>query len=145
LRWHPSRSHPHEQINVDRTGTELMWFDVVACTKTRSWALPITVGEGIGSGEGNPSNDGRFVALGNNAAMFVVDMDPQPPYAPYPNRRIGPVYTFPPCSLTASAPNSWVINSVAVSPSGKFVDISFDSGNDTTYDANRIYAVDPAT
>ena len=144
-RWHPSPAHPHEQINVNSSGNELMWFDVTTCTKTRSWILPIRVDYGIGSGEGNPSNDGRFVALGNNNAMFVVDMDPQPPYAPYPNRRIGPVYTFPPCSLTAGAPNSWVINSVAVSPAGKFVDISFDSGNDTTFDANRIYEVDPAT
>ncbi len=144
-RWHPSPNHPHEQINVNSSGTELMWFDVTTCTKTRTWALPIAVNYGIGSGEGNPSNDGRFVALGSNVAMFVVDMDPQPPYAPYPNKRVGPVYTFPPCSLTTGAPNSWVINSVSVSPSGRYVDISFDSGNDTTYDANRIYDVDPAT
>ena len=31
-RWHPSPLHHHEQINVDPTGTELMWFDVVTCT-----------------------------------------------------------------------------------------------------------------
>ena len=144
-RWNPSSAHPHELINVNSTGDELCWYDVTTCTKTRSWTLPLTANYGIGSGEGSPSNDGRFVAVGNNNAMVVVDMDPQPPYAPYPNQRIGPVYTFPPCSLTASAPNSWVINSVAVSSSGKYVDISFDSGNDTTYDANRIYEVDPAT
>src|SRR5213083_3158069 len=24
-RWHPSPLHPHEQINVNRAGTELMW------------------------------------------------------------------------------------------------------------------------
>ena len=144
-RWHPASAHAHELVNVNSSGNELEWYDVTTCTTTRTWTLPITVDYGIGSGEGNPSNDGRFVALGNNNAMFVVDMDPQPPYAPYPNKRIGPVYTFPPCSLTAGAPNTWVINSVAMSPSGKYVDISFDSGNDTTYDANRIYDVDPAT
>ena len=146
-RWHPSPAHSHEQINVNSSGTELMWFDVTTCTKTRSWILPIAVDYGIGSGEGNPSNDGRFVALGNNSAMFVVDMDPQPPYAPYPNRRIGPVYTFPPCSLTASAPNTWTIGNLGASPSGRFVDVKFAAagGNDTTYDAHRIYEVDPAT
>ena len=146
-RWHPSPAHPHEQINVNSSGNELMWFDVTTCTKTRSWILPIAVDYGIGSGEGNPSNDGRFVALGNNSAMFVVDMDPQPPYAPYPNRRIGPVYTFPPCSLTASAPNTWTIGNLGASPSGRFVDVKFAAagGNDTTYDAHRIYDVDPAT
>src|SRR5437867_2648758 len=39
-RWHPSLAHPHEQINVNRAGTELMWFDVTTCTKTRTWTLP---------------------------------------------------------------------------------------------------------
>ena len=145
-RWHPSPSHPHEQINVDPAGRELMWFDVTTCTKTRSWALPITVDYGIGSGEGNPSNDGRFVALGNNTAMFVADMDPRPPYAPYPSVRIGPVYTFPPESLTASSPGTWTIDNLSVSPSGQYVDVKFGSADDCgSYDLHRIFEVDPST
>jgi hypothetical protein len=144
-RWHPSTLHPHELINVDSSGTELAWFDVTTCTKTRSWTLPITVDYGIGSAKGNPSQDGRLVALNNNSAMFVVDMDPQPPYPPYPSVRMGPVYTFPPCSLTTDAPNVWTIDNISISPSGKYVDVKFGSGNDTTLDANRIYEVDPAT
>jgi len=145
-RWHPSPAHPHEQINVDPTGTELMWFDVVACTKTRSWTLPITVDYGIGSGEGNPSNDGRFVALGSNAAMFVVDMDPQPPYAPYPSVRIGPVYTYPPESLTTAAPGSWTIDNLSVSPSGRYVVVKFGSADNCgSYDMERVFEVDPGT
>ena len=55
-RWHPSLAHAHERINVNRTST-LSWFDVVTCTATRSWTLPLAV---IGIG-GNPSDDGRFV------------------------------------------------------------------------------------
>ena len=51
-RWHPSREHANEQINVDAAGTELMWFDVTTCTKTRSWPLPFAAHYGIGSGEG---------------------------------------------------------------------------------------------
>ena len=145
-RWHPSRAHPHEQINVNRAGTELMWFDVTTCTKTRSRTLPIAVDYGIGSGEGNPSNDGRFVALGNNTDMFVVDMDPEPPLAPYPNRRIGPVYHFPPESLTAGNPDSWTIGNLSISPSGAYVDVKFASGgDDTTADLHRIFEVDPRT
>src|SRR5207249_7976481 len=90
-RWHPSRAHAHEQINVNSTGKELMWFDVVSCTKTRSWSLlSIPADYGIGSGEGNASNDGRFVMIGGTSQVYVVDMDPQPPFAPYPNQRIGP-------------------------------------------------------
>ncbi|TMQ69976.1 MAG: hypothetical protein E6K80_09960 [Candidatus Eisenbacteria bacterium] len=143
-RWHPSPLHPHEQINVDPTGTELMWFDVVDCVKTRSWKLPITVDFGIGSGEGNPSNDGRFVALGNDSAMFVVDMDPRPPLPAYPNRRIGPVYRFPPCSLSTNC----MIGNLSISPSGRYVDVKYSSGNDSSDispDLHRIYEVDSAT
>jgi len=91
---------------------------------TRSWTLPITVDYGIGSGKGNPTNDGRFVALGNRSAMFIVDMDPQPPYEPYPNVRIGPVYAFPPESLTTAAPDTFTIDHLSISPSGKFLYVS---------------------
>jgi len=122
-----------------------MWFDVTTCTKTRSWILPVVANYGIGSGEGNPSNDGRFVVVGNNNAMVVVDMDPQPPFPAYPVPRIGPVYVFPPCSLTTSSPLTWSIGNVSISPSGKYVDVKFSSGNDTTVDLHRIYEVDPLT
>src|SRR5262245_34708304 len=88
-RWHPSKRHPKEMINVNSSGTELSWVDVTSCVKTRTWTLPLKADYGIGSGEGNPSNDGRFVAIGNQTQMVVVDMDPQPPYAPYPSKRIG--------------------------------------------------------
>ena len=144
-RWHPSQSHPNEQINVTSAGTELMWFDVTTCTKTRSWTLPLTADYGIGSGEGNPSEDGRFVVVGNNSAIVVVDMDPQPPYAAYPNKRIGPVYTFPPCSLLTGSPTSCTIGNVSISPSGRYVDVKYSGGSDTTADMHRIYEVDPAT
>jgi len=131
---------------VDSSGTELMWFDVTTCTQTRSWTLPITVDYGIGSGKGNPSRDGRFVALGNNTAMFVVDMDPQPPYAPYPNVRIGPVYAFPPESLSTAAPAAWTVDHLSVSPSGKYVDVKFGSADDCgSFDMHRIFEVDPGT
>ncbi len=146
-RWNPSKAHPHELINVNSSGTELCWYDVTTCTKTRSWTLPIPV-DGFDSGEGNASFDGRFVALGNHDGMFVVDMDPQPPYAPWPSVRIGPVYSFPPCSLSTSDPGTWVWDYISVSPSGKYVEVKFEScsaTNDSTNDAHRIYEVDPAT
>ncbi len=139
-RWHPSPAHPHEQINVDRAGSGLEWFDVTTCIRTRAWTLPIAV-DGFGSGEGNPSNDGRFVALGNATAMVVVDMDPQLPYAPYPNKRIGPVYTFPPCSLGVT---SCTPSNLSVSPSGRYVEVKY-SGADSLGDVHRIYEIDPVT
>jgi len=80
-RWHPSRRHAHERIGVGKEGRRLVWMDVTTCRITRSWDLPIEV-DGIGSGEGNTSRDGRFVVLGRGSRLFVVDMDPQAPEAP---------------------------------------------------------------
>jgi len=144
-RWHPSPAHARELINVTSDGGTLMWVDIVNCVKTLVWSLPITVNYGIGSGNGNTSNDGRFVALGNERGMFVVDMDPQPPFAPWPASRMGPVYTFPPCSLSVTTPLNCAIGSLSISPSGRYIDLKYGSGTDTTADLHRIFEVDPAT
>jgi hypothetical protein len=147
-RWHPTTAHRNEHINVNREGTELMWFDVVNCVKTRSWPLPIVANYGIGRSKGNPSNDGRYVAIANDSQIVVVDMDPQPPHAPYPNLRIGPVYTIPACSLDVNRPDSSVISYVGISPSGKYLDMKFKSALqagetscDTLCDLHRIFKV----
>lgn len=133
-RWHPSPAHPHEMINVDRSGNELSWYDVVACTKMRSWTLPITSNYGVGSGEGNPSNDGRFVAIASDSQMVIVDMDPQPPFAAYPSRRIGPPRTIADCGLTGCA-----IDWVSVSASGRYAVVNYDG------DYPRVFDIDPNT
>lgn len=130
-RWHPSREHPNERINVK--GSQLIWFDVVSCVKTRSWTLPVAV-PGIGPWEGNPSADGRFVALTDSTRFFVVDMDPQPPFAPYPSSRIGPMTDLTDCGI-----GSCTIDWVSVSPSGKYVVVSYDG------DYVRVYDVNPGT
>ena len=149
-RWHPKFVHSREQINVNEAGTELAWFDVVNCVKTRSWTLPIVSDYGIGSGEGNVSNSGRFVAIANQQQMVVVDMDPPPNVAPpYPYRRVGPVYTFPACSLDVAQPNVGRISYVSISPSGKYIDVKYGrvGGADTSEcislcDPHRIFEVD---
>lgn len=147
-RWHPSPAHANEQIAVNRAGTELMWFDVVGCQKTRSWTLPFAADYGIGSGEGNTSADGRYVVIADANRMVVVDMDPQAPNAPaYPYKRIGPVYTFPPCSLDVMRPSFCPPGNISISPSGRYIDVKYGSGGadcDTLCDLHRIYEVDSA-
>jgi hypothetical protein len=147
-RWHPDPAHANEQIAVNKAGTELQWFDVVRCVKTRSWPLPIRSDYGIGRGEGNASADGRFVVIANDEQMVVVDMDPKAPNAPaYPFQRIGPVYTFPPCSLEVGRPTFCPPGNISISPSGKYIDVKFGSGGvdcDTLCDLHRIYEVDSA-
>jgi len=71
--------------------------------------------------------------------------DPRPPYAPYPNRRIGPVYHFPPESLSTDAPERWTIGNLSISPSGRYVDVKFSTQEPLTEDAHRIFEVDSAT
>ena len=145
-RWHPSRARANTVINVERSGRELMWYDVVTCTKTRSWTLPITADYGIGSGEGNASNDGRFVCIANATQMVVVDMDPQPPFAPWPNRRFGPVYSLDPCGVDPADPaGNCEIGNISISPSGKYVDVKFSGNTNVTQDVHRIFRVDPQT
>jgi hypothetical protein len=131
-RWHPSPAHPHERINV--SGSELMWYDVVNCVKTRSWTLPYAV-QYFGPSEGNPSFDGRFAALTDGARMFVVDMDPQAPFAPWPAQRIGPSVAINECGLSGGCTIDWV----SISPSGKYAVVSYDG------DFPRVFDVNPAT
>lgn len=146
-RWHPSPRLPTVQIAVNKAGTELMWFDVATCRKLRSWSLPFPA-KGIGQGEGNVSDDGRFAVLSDDSRMVVVDMDPRPPGAPpYPYRRIGPVHTFVPCSLKAGEPSFCPVGNIGLSPSGRYIDLKFGSGGvpcDTICDLHRIYSVDTA-
>jgi Bacterial Ig-like domain (group 2) len=121
-RWHPSPAHPHERINVN--GNQLTWFDVVTCTPTRSWMLPFSV-NGFGSGEGNPSLDGRFAALADATRMFVVDME---------GNHIGPAVDVSDCGLSSCS-----IDWVSISPSGKYAVVSYDG------DYPRVYDVNPTT
>jgi uncharacterized protein YjdB len=129
-RWHPSPAHPHERIAV--SGTELMWFDVTTCTKTRSWTLPVSV-DGIGSYEGNPSNDGRYVALGNadGSSIFVVDMQ---------TSRIGPVYN----ALANCHMSGCVYDWVQISASGKYVIVDWTASPDTGQ-AFQVWDMDTTT
>ena len=128
-RWHPSL--PHVRINAK--DAELSWFDVVDCVELRSWTLPFPV-DFFGPGEGNTTRDGRFAALTDGQRMFVVDMDPQPPLAPYPDPRIGPVYDFSNCGL-ADCTLGWV----SISASGKYVVVKYN------LDHPRVFDVDPLT
>src|SRR5207247_1316555 len=113
------------------SGTRLSWFDVVSCTETRSWALPIAADYGIGSGEGNPSNDGRFVLIGGTRQIYVLDMDPQPPFAPYPNQRIGPALDVSNCGLSDCS-----IDWSGMSASGKYAVVSYNGDNPRVFDVN---------
>jgi hypothetical protein len=129
-RWHPAPAHPREMINVNSSGTELAWIDATTGLKTRTWTLPFAV-TGFGHGEGNASVDGRFVTLASGTRMFVVDMDPQPPYTPYPNRRIGPAVDISSCGLSSCA-----IDWVSSSASGKYSVVSHDGDHPRVFDVN---------
>src|SRR2546426_5863455 len=93
-------------------------------TGVQTCALPIYV-----------SLDGRYVALSDGTRAFLVDMDPQTPFAPYPAQRIGPTVDLTNCGLSSGCSIDWV----SVSPSGKYVVVVYNG------DYLRVYDVDPAT
>lgn len=130
-RWNPSTLHPHERINV--SGTRLEWFDVTDCTQTRVWTLPISYATDFEMG---PSQDGRYIALGDSTRAFVVDMDPQAPLASYAsgNKRIGPARDVSDCGLSSCS-----IDSIDMSPGGKYVFVHYNG------DFGRVFDVDPNT
>jgi hypothetical protein len=140
-RWHPSPKYPHIRINVK--GDMLEWFDVVKCRQVRKWDLPVPIRDN-GMGEGNVSLDGRFIVLADKQGekIFVVDMDPQPPFAPYPNKRIGPICDVSKCGLACGCEVDWF----SVSPSGKYAVVNYAGGKDDTWgDYPRVFDIDPKT
>jgi hypothetical protein len=132
-RWHPQRAHV--LVNVDKGGRELSFFDVTTCTKVAAWTLPAKV-EGIGAGEGNLSDDGRYVALANDDVLFVVDLA-----APSGPAKTGPMYPLVPCGID----DDCRIGNVSISPSGRYVDVKFKGKGEETKDLHRILDVDPGT
>jgi hypothetical protein len=130
-RWVWSPSHVNERMNVK--GTLLEWFDVVRCQQTRVWTLPFAHSNDFEMG---PSRVGRFIALGDSTRAFVVDMDPQPPFATYAsgNKRIGPAADLSSCELS-----SCTVDSINISPSGKYVLVRYKG------DDQRVFDVDPIT
>src|SRR5690349_18662204 len=129
-RWHPSLTHAYERVKA--YGTQLWWYDIRTCAITRSWTLPIAAPGDIEMG---PSRDGRFIALSTATQVFVVDMDPQPPFAPYPSQRLGPVYDFSSCGALSGC----TLDFTQVSASGRYVIVHFQG------DWQQVLDVDPNT
>ena len=129
-RWLPTLSHKNERLS--NQGGRLFWYDVLTCNTTRSWTLPFSATADIEMG---PSRDGRFIALSNGSQVFVVDMDPQTPFAPYPSQRVGPVYDFSNCGVSSGCTLDWT----QVSASGNYVIVHFEG------DWQQVLDVDPNT
>ena len=127
-RWNPDPTHANEVILAPSGGNKLYWFDVVANQVTRSWTLPMNITY-IGNTKGNPSQDGRYVLLGNATHMFVLDM------SSYPAVRTGPVFDF------ASEGLGGTISYYSISPSGNYALVHYSS----PAEALRVFDVNPTT
>lgn len=121
-RWHPDLNHANERINV--RGRMLEWFNVVTCKRTKSISLPFSVNN-FGSGEGNPSFDGRYAAFADDTRMIVVDMA---------TGEIGVPYNVSSCGLSRCT-----IGWVSISPSGMYAVVSYKG------DHVRVFDVQPST
>jgi hypothetical protein len=126
-RWVPTLAHKYERLSNE--GGTLFWYDVRTCATTRSWNLPFSATADIEMGA---SNDGRYIALSDGRRVFVVDMDPQAPYSPYPNQRIGPASDYSSCGVSSGCTLDWA----QVSASGKYVILHFEGDWQQVLDVN---------
>ena len=132
-RWHPSQ--PYVQIAVDNKGSELKWVDVRTgkTDRNHSWKFEPGAVQGIGMGEGNPSDDARYIALGRTTEVtpgrflthvFAVDM--------LGNRMGDTSWTVPDCDL---APNdNCDVGWFTISPDGHFLVVKYADQGDSAAD-----------
>ncbi len=117
-RWHPRLT----TVRINAGERLLEWFDVVRCRQLKAWTLPIAVYY-FGLTNGDTSQDGRFVVLGDRSGhMFVVDMV---------NNVVGPIGNY--------AYDGWRATGLGISPSGKFGWVHYSG------DESRIFDVNPKT
>jgi hypothetical protein len=129
-RWDPRSTHPLEAVGVyDSSGhAYLCRRNIVECVdlsiRQLSDSLYPIEGDscfqaGIGMGEGNTSNDGRWLALArydgchDTLMLCIVDLFED---------RVGPVQIAPPCSLSNCG-----VGHVTVSASGRYLAIKYKS------------------
>jgi hypothetical protein len=141
-RWNPNPKYATQLVIAGSSQPKLWWYDVKNNAVTRSWSLPFTP-LWLGNSKGHVSRDGRFVVLIDTtlSKMAVVDMDPQPPYSPYPSQRIGPVYKIE----TTISGVSVTADNVAVDPSGKYALLHYNHVNGVNDDYERVYDINPGT
>ena len=119
-RWLPGSHSVRVQVTADTTPQYLRWTDVTTCTVTREWIINQTANywKAIGAGEGQITEDGRYVALEHDAdsTFIVVDMNSYPTF-----RSSATINAGTPCYLSGTCTLGWV----SMSPRGAFVVVSY--------------------
>jgi hypothetical protein len=151
-RWHPSAGHRLVRVGVTgRSPRRLVWYDAGACRVVREADIPAERGfspRGIGDGEGNLTQDGRYVFLHDRERLEgrLVDMQPA---APCPAGTVlsggmcfGPVLALE-CGLTGA---SCTIGHTSLSPSGRSLVVkhTVKGRSGASEDLLRIYSTDLA-
>ena len=132
-RWSPDPNFPHTLVGA--SGTLLYVFDPVDCHLDRSWTLTGWSIDGIGAGEGNLTDDGRYVLLTHSTQIRVVDLNPYDPN----NSRIGPVTDTAPCGLlNSSGLTDCDIDNASINHSGHYAVVMVN-------DLARVYDADLGT
>jgi len=84
-RWHPDPERSHVRVGVTgKPPRRLVWYDAVACRVLRDAPIPDELGfspRGIGDGEGNLTQDGRYVFLHDRERQEGRLVEMQPPGA----------------------------------------------------------------
>jgi hypothetical protein len=149
FRWYPGPNQPYTQINVSIAGDVLRWVDV-RTGMTRSgheWKFEPQAVQQIGMGEGNISEDARYIALGRTTEVkrgrfqthvFAVDM--------YKNRVGDTSWTLPDCDLAPN--NNCKVGWFSISPDAHYLVVKYaDQGDDDgeNKDCVRVFDFNQAT
>lgn len=143
--WHPILP----SVRVSANGKLLKWVDIIKCKTIKQWALPFEV-DAIGSYEGNPSADGKLVALGDTIGkdsagrtfsrnIVIVDME---------TGKIGPIADIHQQCLDSGATACYV-GWASVSPSGRYLAAHLyhrdADGKLNSMRGKRVYDIDSKT
>lgn len=149
-RWHPDPRHA--RVRVEVTGAaprRLRWIDVTDCLVVRDVPIPAEGGfdpKGIGDGEGNLSDDGRYVFLHDPARVSgrLVDMEPAGPCPAGAVSKGGMCFgPVTPLDCGLPAPAACRIGHSTVTPTGRRVVVKHTvKGAGRQDDYLRVYEVD---
>lgn len=143
--WHPTLPN----IRIKNWGDTLAWRDIERCEVVKRWSLPF-IADAIGSWEGNPSLDGRFIAMGDTTGVdsagrtfsrkvVIVDME---------RDKVGPeIDVHQECK--DSGATACYVGWPSVSPSGKYLVVHFyhrsPEGKLVGQTGKRVYEINPDT
>ncbi len=131
-RWNQNPDYPDDVLLAGDGSNTLYWFNVVTNTVDRTYALPIPITY-MGNTDGNASQNGQYICLGDLTHFFILDMNA------YPTERIGPIFDLSSLGIDGT------VDSYSISPSGNYVVVTYNELDGQAGDFEQVLQVNPTT